>query len=150
MRVIRTPLTLTNAQRVSHVIASTWPEHLADFECEASLYEAGAALFHGVLLIATDETTRMGCATIVCSPAAFDVAEFSWLAVMPQHRKRGVGRALVAAAIDWATEMNMCLFWASSEPDFYEHLGLKPCFPFGRGGRGLYAVWPTPDQGRRL
>jgi len=84
------------------------------------------------------------------------------VAVWPHHRRRGVGRALMAAMLDEARDAGVPLsVLFASTPTFYRNLGYEPagwlnhwtvdpkCFPRLDHGADVSAVAPTDDDGRR-
>ncbi len=90
------------------------------FRDYASLYEHLRDFF-----ICEQEGAVVGCCAL--EVVWHDLAEIKSLAVADQHRGSGVGRRLVAAAIDEARSLGIGkVFALTLEEEFFQKLGFKP------------------------
>jgi GNAT superfamily N-acetyltransferase len=124
-----------------------------DPEVAATAFAAPAVLERGQLLVTRDEPTGsltgMVIVVLPSSPArriaAGDEVEMHLLAVSPEHRRAGVGRALVDAAIDLARSKSfgkMVLWTQPTMKDahrLYERFGFvrAPARDFENAGRSF-------------
>jgi putative acetyltransferase len=60
-----------------------------------------------------------------------DVLVLSPLSVVPTWQRRGVGRALVAAAVEEATAAGAPLLFLEGDPAYYARVGFSPAVPLG-------------------
>jgi putative acetyltransferase len=60
-----------------------------------------------------------------------DVSVLSPLSVSPEHQRRGVGRALVARAIEAADALGSPVLFLEGDPDYYARLGFEPAAQHG-------------------
>ena len=60
-----------------------------------------------------------------------DVSVLSPLSVSPEHQRRGVGRALVARAIEAADAAGSPVLFLEGDPDYYARLGFEPAAEHG-------------------
>ena len=113
------PAAVPDLPRWAELRSALWPDEApAELRDEAEAYLAGGARLLEAVLVAEDMTDGVigfvelsrrpyaeGCTT---SPVGFLEGWY----VMPEHRGRGVGRALVSAAEAWARSKG-CLEFAS-------------------------------------
>lgn len=108
---------LSNAE-LDHLYAAAWPNH-------RSPYDFGSELSHALVVIgAFHGTDLVGFVRL-----AWDGGVHAFLlepTVTPEFRRRGIGRALVARAVDVARERGMDWVHVDYEPDlvsFYHACG---------------------------
>jgi len=90
---------------------------------------------------------------IALKPHFADAIEIFWMAVAPEQHRAGIGRAMVARAVQRAGELDRRhLIVATLGPDsgdrayqatraFYEALRFRPLCPAGHSGEGDALVW---------
>ncbi|HVJ00230.1 MAG TPA: N-acetyltransferase [Sphingomonas sp.] len=85
-----------------------------------------------LVLIARDETTRAAIGIVAVSKMHVAIGgdgvpavALAPLAVMPEHRRSGVGEALVTAAIDEMRRAGALLMFVLGEPAYYERFGFS-------------------------
>lgn len=66
------------------------------------------------------------------------------LAVVPDRQRRGVGRALVAALVEWADRVDMPAVVLEGDPAVYSRYGFVPAFDVGWGR--VSPLIPAPAQ----
>lgn len=97
----------------------------------------GPALAHGDVLIAEDGAEPVGMVWLLPQPlqvrgAQVPAGQVEQLAVVREHRGRGVARALVSALAARARERGFLLTFVRGETDLYARLGYPPLLPRGR------------------
>lgn len=103
--------------------ARLWPEGADDHASEIAAFFAGTAFMPLAVLIARDDSgAAVGFAELSIrnyaeSCATNRVAYLEGWYVEPEARRRGVGRALVAAAEAWARGQNCSEFGSDAELD---------------------------------
>jgi putative acetyltransferase len=65
-------------------------------------------------------------AWIDAAPALVEALVLSPLGVAPTHQRRGVGRALCAAAVERARELGAPAVFLEGDPGYYARLGWRP------------------------
>jgi ribosomal protein S18 acetylase RimI-like enzyme len=88
------------------------------------------------LLIAEIDGEPVGVAYVVCQPLVplqpAGAVHIGYIHVQPEHRRRGLGRALVAAVLDYADEVGADQVSVAVDPTmreasrFFARLGLRP------------------------
>jgi GNAT superfamily N-acetyltransferase len=97
----------------------------------------------GVVLFAVDHGEVLG--TVASIPLTGEVFELAKLAVAPPARGRGIGRALVAAAIEWATSAGAVRLVLSSNSRLEAALRLYESFGFRRTSRTCGVAYVSAD-----
>jgi aminoglycoside 6'-N-acetyltransferase I len=116
------PATPGDARAWSSLRHALWPDAPRDeltAEAEA-FFRGGDPQLHAVLLAENHEETLIGFAELSLRPYAEDcrtspVAFLEGWYVVPSERRRGVGRALVAAAEEWGREQGCREFASDAE-----------------------------------
>ncbi len=80
---------------------------------------------------------------ILVGAAGEDALLLGPLAVVPEHKDRGIGRALVTKTLDLAARSGHDLVLLVGDPDYYARFGFVPATPFG-------FVMPGEDRPWRL
>ena len=80
---------------------------------------------------------------ILVGAAGEDALLLGPLAVAPEHKERGIGRALVTKTLDLAAKAGHDLVLLVGDPDYYARFGFVPATPFG-------FVMPGEDRPWRL
>lgn len=77
------------------------------------------------LVARTGETVvgHVALSPMQAPPRTFGLAP---LAVLPSHRQRGIGSALVTRALDWARRSGADLVFVLGDPAYYARFGFKP------------------------
>ncbi len=84
-------------------------------------------LYEGIrdLFVAEEEGLVLGCGALHINWD--DLAEVRSLAVMPEARKRGIGKGLVGACLREAAELGIARIYALTyRPGFFQQLGFSP------------------------
>jgi putative acetyltransferase len=133
-----------------------WPEHasrVAEIHTEAFGRPSEAAIVAAVIASAVPvisliaEIDRVVVGHVLLSPVTLDDRDdprglgLAPLAVMPSHQRRGVGEALVRAALDRARELGYAYVVVLGEPRYYARFGFVPASRFG-----FRCVYPAPDE----
>lgn len=132
----------SHGRECESIIEASWdqPEFAKwRFTDELTTYDLNEDIFKGRMIIARSGSAAVGVGTVVTSPAAFDLAVLSWVAVRPDWRNMGVGRHIVEAALSYANAERLALMWVSSEPRFFERIGFAPVHRLSQG-RYLFSV----------
>jgi putative acetyltransferase len=89
---------------------------------------------------------------VALSPVTVDAAEGGgrWLglaplAVRPEHQRRGIGAALVAAALAAARGMGATAVFVLGDPGYYDRLGFEEAAP-----QGWACTYPAPSPAFRV
>ncbi len=94
----------------------------------------------GLLLLAFEDSEAVG--TIAIRPLRIDACEAKRLYVPPRFRHQGLGKRLLAAAIENAREMGYRMMYGDTLPGMAEALKLYDQFGFARVE--AYSPQPTP------
>lgn len=125
------------------------PEETADAEAVAAVHDAAfgravegrivAALRRGarplVSLVAAVDGAVVG--HVVCSPVAIDgrthplAMGLGPVGVLPAHQRRGVGAALVGAAVERCRDLGASVVVVLGDPAYYGRVGFVPAAPLG-------------------
>ena len=90
----------------------------------------------GRLFVAVMDDEPVGLAYVVCQPLVplqeCNAVHIAYIHVRPEHRRRGMGRALVAAVLDYADDIGAEQISVAVDPTlrdasrFFARLGLRP------------------------
>ncbi|NYV74472.1 GNAT family N-acetyltransferase [Streptomyces sp. UH6] len=96
----------------------------------------GDAWIPALSLLAEDDAGELLGHTLACrgSIGSTQVPELTLLGVLPTHRRRGVGSALVHATLAAADALDVPLVVVLGPPDFYRRFGFRPSTDLGIAG----------------
>jgi putative acetyltransferase len=118
---VRTVVTEAFADHGPEVAALADDLRTTHARAELVAEEDGAVVGHVLLSRSWVDARRALVEVLVLSP----------LSVLPPHQSRGLGTALVAAAIDEARRLRAPALFLEGDPDYYSRRGFEPATPRG-------------------
>jgi len=111
------PAKVGDARRINSLIGTFAEQDRMLFRSLADIYE-----HLQTFLVAEEDGQVIGCCSL--EVVWSDLAEIKSLAVSSSHQSRGIGRALVQAALDQARQLGLKkVFALTMEPGFFLRLG---------------------------
>jgi GNAT superfamily N-acetyltransferase len=121
--VVSWPVVAAIAIGAIAIVDEVWAGEAAAFEARVHALERDHGPDARALVALDADHEVIGVALFTPSRISGSLHELSWLAVAPTRRLRGVGRAIVTAAVAAARTLRSGLVSATETPAFYERCG---------------------------